>query len=147
MDSKSSANSNDSANSKSRQGSRKESRRGRPPRLPLTQIEATSLEARRRVSPAARLLVCGDEIRRLRDVICALQDAFVSAVHEGSSVGSYGALGRHIDTCLGRLARELEEVREQLAEQRAETDSADAKGAEAENAESEVSGEEDAARS
>ena len=73
----------------------------------FTHLEGT-LPERRTHSLPSRLLDCQDEIRRLRDVLQVLDDAFCSRHHgDASPMVPYGALSRHVEQSLRCLGAEL----------------------------------------
>ncbi len=73
----------------------------------FTHLEGT-LPDRRTQSLSNRLLDCQDEIRRLRDLLNVLNDAFGSRHHgDASRMVPYGALSRHVEESLRCLGAEL----------------------------------------
>ena len=66
----------------------------------FTHLEGT-LPERRKQTLTNRLLDCQDEIRRLRDVLQVLDDAFCSRHHgDASHMVPYGALSWHVEESL-----------------------------------------------
>ena len=73
----------------------------------FTHLEG-ALPERRTQTVTNRLIDCQDEIRRLRDVLEVLDDAFGSRHHgDASRMVPYGALSRHVEESLRCLGAEL----------------------------------------
>ena len=86
----------------------------REPPVYFTKLEGNRTQ-RRTQTPASRLLDCQDEIRRLRDLLTVLDDAFYSEMHGRiEHLGQYGALSRHLGESLHCLSAELGDVMGQV---------------------------------